>query len=230
MNIAGRLSAAALILLSVPVATASKPAAKADWTHTYGVTSAGGFRVGNPKAKVAVVEYGSLTCPHCRHFAQTAVKPLLDQYVKTGKASYEFRPFLLNGLDLAATLLARCGGPSRFFPMAEQLYATQPTWSAKVVNLPKSEQEKLEALPQGQMPLAMAKLGGLLPVAAAHGIPPAKAEQCLKDENAANALAKIEQAGTDLGVTGTPAIFVNDKQVPVYDWATLQPFLKGSGG
>ena len=179
---------------------------------------------------MAVVEYGSLVCPHCRHFAETAVKPLFDGYVKTGKASYEFRPFLLNGVDLSATLLARCGGPSRFFPIAEQLYATQPVWAGKVEDLPKAEQDKLNALPQPQMMLAIAKVSGLFAVGAAHGIPEAKAVQCLKDEGAATALVKIEQAGTDMGVRGTPTIYVNGKQVQAYDWATLEPFLKGSGG
>src|SRR4051812_27460632 len=105
----GRILAAA-VMLSVPAATsaakpAAKAAAKADWTRTFAVTPAGGFRVGNPKAKVAIVEYGSLTCPHCQHFAETALKPLFQDYIRTGKASYEFRSFILNGPDLAATLV-----------------------------------------------------------------------------------------------------------------------------
>jgi protein-disulfide isomerase len=229
MIIASRILAAALVLLAVP-ATAVKAAPKADWAHTFTVTKTGGYRVGNPQAKVAVVEYGSLTCPHCRHFAETAVKPLMDRYVKTGKASYEFRPFLLNGLDLAATLLARCSGPSRFFPIADQLYATQPNWANKVGDLPQSEQDKLNALPQGQIALATAKVTGLIAIGAKYGIPPAKAAQCLKDERAAENLAAIEQAGQDLGVTGTPTIFVNGKKVPAFDWTSLEPFLKGSGG
>ena len=56
----------------------------------FAVTPEGGFRMGDPKAKIAIVEYGSLTCPHCRHFAETAVKPLVDQYVRTGKAVTNF--------------------------------------------------------------------------------------------------------------------------------------------
>ena len=234
-----RLIAAALTLLVVPATTspakpAAKPAAKApsgarDWTRAFSVTPEGGFRMGNPKAKITVVEYGSLTCPHCRHFAETAVKPLIEQYVRTGKASYEYRSFVLNGIDLAATLVARCGGPAHFFPMASQLYATQPTWVGKVGDLSREQQEKLDALPQGQLMLAIAKVTGLLPIAAAQGIPRPKAEACLKDEGAANGLMKMEQAGTSLGVEGTPTFFVNGKKVPAYDWTSLQPFLKGAG-
>jgi protein-disulfide isomerase len=227
--------AAALALLGVPAAPASaKPVHKAqvsrDWTHTFAVTPEGGFRMGNPAAKVAIVEYGSLTCPHCRHFAETAVKPLIDEYVRTGKASYEFRSFVLNGIDLAATLVARCDGPAHFFPMAEQLYATQPEWIGKIEKLPQDQKDKLDALPESELMLGIAKVTGLLPMAAAHGIPAAKATGCLKDESAAKGLMKMVQAGSDLGVQGTPTFFINGKKQPVYDWATLEPFLKEAGG
>lgn len=228
-----RAAAAVLLIATVPsavIAAPARPAAKTDWARAFSATPDGGFRMGNPKAKLAVVEYGSLTCPHCRHFAETAVKPLVDGYVRTGKASYEFRPFLLNGVDLAATLIARCNGPARFFPMAETLYATQPEWLGKVTSLPDAELDRLAALPQQAQLQAFAKLTGLIPVAAAHGIAPARAETCLKDPEAAIALAKIRQSGSKNGVAGTPTIFVNGKKVPAYDWDTLQPFLKEAGG
>ena len=234
MRIAWALTAVLILtVLSAGSAGAKTPAkgsVKADWTRTFGVTPEGGFRMGNPKAKVAVVEYASLTCPHCRHFAQTAMKPLLDQYVRTGKASYEYRSFLLNGVDLAATLVSRCNGPAHFFPMAEKLYATQPEWAAKTGQLSQAEQEKIGGLPQGQMMLEIAKVSGLLPIAASHGIPAAKAELCLKDEKAAMSLVQMEKAATDRGVHGTPTFFVNGKQVSAYDWPTLEPFLKDAGG
>lgn len=224
------LVAAFAALGAIATAAAAKPAPKAaaahDWSHTFAVTAEGGFRVGNPKAKVAIVEYGSLTCPHCRHLSETAMKPLMDQYVRTGRASYEYRSFVLNGIDLAATLVARCAGPAHFFPMAEQLYATQPDWMGKMENLPKEEQDRLGALPNDQLLLEIAKRTGLLSIGAAHGIPVSKSETCLKDEGAANGLMKMEQAGIGLGVQGTPSIFINGKKVPAFDWASLEPFLK----
>ena len=137
----GGLARAAVSMTLAPVAAAAKPAPRPDWTRTFAATPEGGFRMGNPKAKVAIVEYASLTCPHCRHFAEDAVKPLIQQYVRTGKASYEYRSYVLNGIDLAATMVARCGGPSRFFPIAEELYARQPSWAGKVDALPKAEQD-----------------------------------------------------------------------------------------
>jgi protein-disulfide isomerase len=219
--------ATSLVALPATARPAAKAAASHDWTHIFSTTPDGGFVMGNPKAKIAIVEYGSLTCPHCRHFAETGYKPLVSQYVRTGRASYEFRSYILNGIDVAATLIARCDGPRHFFPIAEQLYATQPTWIGKVTG---AETDKLNALPQDQMMLGVAKVTGLIPIAASHGVPPAKAEQCLKSQPAADELAKMAQAAAAAGVTGTPTFFVNGKQVPAYDWATLEPFLKEAGG
>lgn len=215
-----------MLALPASAAPSRKAIAHHDWSHTFSVSAGGGFVIGNPDAKIAILEYGSLTCPHCRHFAETAYKPLISQYVRTGKASYEFRSLILNGIDVAATLVARCGGPSHFFPVAEQLYATQPTWVGKITD---AETDKLNALPRDQMMLNVAKVTGLIPIAAAHGVPATKAEACLKSQPAADELTKMAQAATDSGVTGTPTFFVNGKQVPAYDWATLEPFLKDAG-
>ena len=75
-----------------PAANRRKPAPR-DWSRTVAATPEGGFRMGNPNAKVKLVEYGSLACPHCRHFEETGYKPLVQQYVRTGRVSYEFRNF-----------------------------------------------------------------------------------------------------------------------------------------
>lgn len=230
MRLLAAITGALLVAPTVAAATPARPAAAHDWTRTVMATPQGGIRMGNPKAKLALVEYGSLTCPHCRHFAETAVKPLLDQYVRTGKLSYEFRSFILNGPDIAATLLARCGGPGHFFPIAEQLYATQPTWTGKVSDLPKDQQDRLNALPESELMLAIAKMTGLIPVGAANGIAPSKAQLCLTDKKATLALAKVRQAGEALGVQGTPTFFLNGKQIAAYDWDSLQPFLRKAGG
>ena len=74
--------------------------------------------MGNPNARVKLVEYGSLACPHCRHFEETGYKPLVQGYVRTGRVSYEFRSFLLNAPDISVSLLAHCAGPAKFFPMS----------------------------------------------------------------------------------------------------------------
>jgi len=218
---------AAFALIGAAPHHVRKAAPSRDWTRTVVATPDGGFRMGNPQAKIAIIEYGSLTCPHCRHFAETAMKPLLSQYVRTGKATYEYRSLVLNGIDIAATLVARCGGPNHFFPVAEELYATQPTWVSKVTG---EESDKLNALPPEEQMLGVAKVTGLIPIAAKHGIPSAKTEVCLKDAAAADLLERAAQAAGDKGVQGTPTFFVNGNQVVAGDWVTLEPFLKEAGG
>ena len=87
------------------------------------------------RAKVKLIEYGSLACPHCRHFEETGYKPLVQGYVRPGHVSYEFRNLLLNAPDISVSLLAHCAGPAKFFPMAQVVYATQPQWFEKVYGL-----------------------------------------------------------------------------------------------
>ena len=223
------LALPSMAMLAVPASAKppARPAARVDWARTFSVTPEGGYRMGNPKSKVALVEYGSLTCPHCRHFAETAVNPLVAQYVRTGKASYEFRPFILDGVDVAAFLVARCNGPATFFPTAADLYATQPMWRARISD---EDMEKFGALPQGQMMVGIAEQAGLILTGAAHGIAPAKARACLSNQAAAERLTAMRQAASAGGVKGTPTLLVNGKVVPAYDWESLQPFLKRAGG
>ena len=92
------------------------PPKNGDWSTVVNATPAGGFLMGNPKAKVQLIEIGSLTCPHCREFDETGVTPLVEQYVKTGKVGYEFRNYVRDPFDLTASLIARCNGAQSFFP------------------------------------------------------------------------------------------------------------------
>jgi protein-disulfide isomerase len=227
VTILGRALAVLLALALMPLGVAqAKTAPARDWSKTFAVSSAGGFVMGNPKARVKLVEYGSLTCPHCRHFAQDAVKPLVSQYVRAGRVSWEFRPMVLNATDLGATLLARCAGPSRFFPIVEKLYATQPVWTARTE---KVTQEQLNAIPDKEVGLKMAELAGIIPLAQASGIPPARARACLTDEAAQTRIAAIYQGAIDAGIPGTPYFLINGKQAPVWDWTSLQQELRKAG-
>ena len=110
-----RLTLATAVLLLAGCGSAdpvSKPAAPvkmvaaptgSDWISTVVATPDGGFRMGNPNAPITLIEYGSLTCPHCAAFSKDGVETLKAKYVATGKVSYEFRSFLLHGQDLMAT-------------------------------------------------------------------------------------------------------------------------------
>src|SRR4028118_1081315 len=94
--------------------TAAAPvqAPNGDWSQLVTQTPEGGIMMGNPNAKVKVVEFASMTCSHCAAFAVQDKPKLVDQYVKTGNVSFEFRNLVANGLDITASLIARCGGAS----------------------------------------------------------------------------------------------------------------------
>jgi protein-disulfide isomerase len=107
------------------VKAAAAPAGQ-DWTQTVSQTPEGGYVAGNPNATLKLVEYGSRLCPTCGAFANTGMRPLMDNYVKTGKVSYEFREFLVHGApDFPPALLGRCGGTQPFFPLLEEMMAAQ---------------------------------------------------------------------------------------------------------
>lgn len=215
--------AAVMVVCPVAAAPTKKPV---DWTRTVVATPEGGFRMGNPAAKVRLVEYGSLTCPHCRHFAEEASAPLKAK-VKSGKVSFEYRSFILNGVDASATLVARCGGTARFFPILDSLFAAQGDWIARINA---ADKEKLVALPEGQRLVGIATAAGLQKLAAAKGLPIARANQCLADKAGFERVGKIYEQAVALGVQRTPTFFVNGTKVDASDWKSLEPHLKKAGG
>ncbi len=99
-----------------------------DWTTVVGKSANGSFVVGNPKAKVKLVEYVSYTCPHCAHFIAESAQGLRGQMVRSGSTSVELRNAVRDKLDLTAALLARCTGPQRFFATTDAMFAAQEDW------------------------------------------------------------------------------------------------------
>jgi protein-disulfide isomerase len=220
----------------VPTAAPAKAAPKAvahDWSRTIVLTPEGGFRMGNPAAKVKVVEYGSLACPHCRHFEETGYKPLVQKYVRTGQVSYEFRNLLLNGPDIAVSLLTRCSGPANFFPMSEVVYAKQPQWEDKiqqaVSGLSDAQKAEMEKMTDQQRIVRYAELGGLEQLGARFGVTPARARQCLSDPKSLQRLLYMTAAANKAGVDHTPTFFVNGKVTDAATWEQLEPLIRQAG-
>jgi protein-disulfide isomerase len=191
------------------------PPADGDWSQIVTPTPAGGFMMGNPVAKVHLIEYGALTCPHCRAFDETGVTPLIDTYVKTGKVSYEFRNYLLSAMDLAPSLIARCNGAKSFFALTRALYKDQADWVDKVQATPKDQLEGLQTLPTEQVPPTVARFAGLPEWAAMRGVPEAKSAQCLSNKAEVDRLVQMTQDATDQypDFPGTPTFIINGKMV-----------------
>lgn len=189
----------------------TSPPKGGDWTNVINATPDGGVMMGNPNAKVHLIEIGSLTCPHCQEFEETAVDQLIAKYVKTGKVSYEFRDYIRDMFDLSAVLIAKCNGPEGFFPLSRAFYDDQPNWVGRVIKIPQAQQEALQNLPENQIELEAAKAAGLLDWAAARGVPQAKATQCLTDtkkiDEIVNQSGAISQQWPDF--QGTPNFVIN---------------------
>jgi protein-disulfide isomerase len=186
--------------------------------------------MGNPAARVKLVEYGSLACPHCRHFEETGYKPLLQNYVRTGQVSYEFRNLLINGPDIAISLLTRCAGPAKFFPMSEVVYATQPEWETRIEGMSSADKEALDKMTDQQRVVRFAELGRMGDIASRFGMNTAQARQCLADPKALQHLLDMTKAANDQGVDHTPTFFINGKMSDSSTWEALEPELKKALG
>jgi protein-disulfide isomerase len=227
-----------LILALVPLfALGAAPAptpGKPNWLAVVVTTPEGGYRQGNPNAPIKLIEYGSRTCPTCYQFAETGMKPLRDQYIATGKVSYEYRDYLVHGApDLSLALLNQCVGTQRFFPVLDAIYANQPQFEDKLIALSKSSPDKLEAwqkLPPNQIATRFAEALGMIAFLKTQGLPEAKARQCLADPKALARIAKTYADGANLyKVDGTPSFFVNGRKVRAFTWPYLEPELRAAG-
>jgi protein-disulfide isomerase len=144
--------------------------------------------VGDPSG-VPVVEYGSLTCPHCATFSREIFPELKKDYIDTGKVRFIFREFSRNSLDVAAFLLARCVGDDKAFAAVELLFSQQDKWA--FVDKP------LEPL-----------IAAMRPAGLTHD----QAMACLKDQAKADAMLAVEKRATDeIKMTGTPTFVIDGK-------------------
>ena len=204
-----------------------------NWTMVVNATPAGGFMMGNPNAKVKLVEYGSLTCPHCKAFDDEGVPTLIGKYVKSGQVSWEFRNYVRDPFDLTASLIARCNGAKSFFPLMRALYDNQMGWVGRIQATPQAQLESLQNLPPTKEFVQAAKFAGLQDFAAARGVPVAKSNQCLGNESSINQLVQMTSDATNQfpNFPGTPTFVINGKMVEnTATWALLEPQLKKALG
>jgi protein-disulfide isomerase len=221
-----------LILLAAPVqsapAAAPRPAAApADWSTRLAVTPQGGIVMGNPAAPVKLVEFGSLTCPHCRHFHETGLPVIKGKWLAAGRVSYEYRPFSLNGIDLMAGLLLQCQAAPQAWAFVNRVYARQDELIQPFTTIPEAERSRIQGLPTDQQGPAMAIAGKLPEFAAAAGIPRARYDACLAAKPGMDRLMAIRADAVQTHkLQGTPSFLINGQmQADVFDWAALEPLL-----
>ena len=151
----------------------------------------GEMAIGSESAPITVIEYASMTCPHCAHFSETTFPELKKRYIDTGKVRFIFREFPLDRLAFAGFLLARCVPSDKYFPMIETLFAQQRDW---VVQSP---------------------LQPMRAIAKQAGVSQEAFDACLEDHKLIEGIEKVRsQAADKFGVNSTPTFFVNGKRLP----------------
>jgi len=148
--------------------------------------------LGNADAPNIIVEYASMTCPHCAVFEKTTFPDLKSKYVETGKVRFIFREFPLDGLAARASMLARCAPPDRYFPMIDALFQTQENWAV-----------------QGKD-----GMDRLLQFARQAGFSKESFDKCMDDKELFNKIVESRtRAHETFGVDSTPSFFVNGKRL-----------------
>jgi protein-disulfide isomerase len=147
--------------------------------------------LGKADAPITIIEYASLTCPHCAEFDRDTLPKVKEAWIDTGKAKLVFRDFPLDGLALRAAMVAHCWPADRYFGFIDTLFQTQITWARA---------------PDPHVALGrIAKLGG---------ISDEQFENCLKDEKLADSVAASGlTAQKQYGVDSTPTFFINGVKV-----------------
>lgn len=217
-------SAATPDAAATPAAAPGSTAAT-DWTKTVVETPEGGFRMGNPDAKVKIVEFASFTCTHCKDFHLEAEKNLKPTYVKTGQVSYEYRPFMLNVYDFVAAQVALCEGSDRFFTWAGELYGNHDAWVTPFTKLTEADIAPLKALAPGEQVKGLAVAGKMHEFARSRGMPRAQFDTCLSNQAQLDKLTAQQQAAIDAyQINGTPSFLLNGRKLDgVNSWETLKP-------
>jgi len=142
--------------------------------------------LGDANAPVTLIEYASLTCPHCAHFSVTVLPELKKKWIDTGKVKLIYRDFPLDQTALKAAQLAECSGKDKYFGVIDMIFETQPKWATAtdpIADLSKS--------------LRIAGMGD------------AEVKACLANDAVANGVVADYRSGETMGVNSTPTLFIN---------------------
>ena len=182
---------------------AAQPAVAVEQAKLMADTGLPELTVGPADAKVTVVEYASMTCPHCARFHNDVYPQIKEKYIDSGKVRFIFREFPLDNLAAAASMLARCSGEGKTLPLISVLFSKIEDW-AFVRDKP---------------------VPALFEIAKQAGFTKESFETCLKDQSLLDKiLAQRKKASDEFGVTSTPTFFINGEKLD--GGPTLEAFSK----
>lgn len=227
-RIAAAFAASALTLFAV-----GAPAQPVRWSAKVETSPIGAYVVGNPNAKVRLVEYFSYTCSHCADFAKAATVPLRTLYIDKGLVLFEYRNLVRDPVDMTAALLARCGPASAFAGNHDAIFAAQPVWLGKVVKATDAQKTSWYQGSLGDRARKIAADTGLAALMQKRGYTAAQIGACLDSEVAQTELEGMTNIGqTADHVRGTPTFFINGREAGANTWPAiktkLDAALKGS--
>jgi protein-disulfide isomerase len=215
-----------LALLGLLFLTAAAPAR--DWSTVATQAPSGVFVIGNPAARVKIVEWASYTCSHCAAFANESAPVLKGQMIRSGSTSLEVHHLVRDPLDLAAGILARCAGPRGYAGLHAAIFAGQEKWLQQGATYLQANAPDLEKLPKLAAFRRIADGAGLTAIAHARGLTEPQVAACFASQPGVDKLLALG-AAAPAEVTGTPTFYVNGKLVPNVGWAQLEPALRAAG-
>ena len=143
--------------------------------------------LGSEDAEITIVEYASMTCPHCKAFHENTFPELKEKYIDTGKVKFIFREFPIDTAAMAASMLARCAPEKVYFEVIDLLFENFEDWTEKED-----------------------KYTPLLDLARQVGLSQGDFDACLSDQELSNGIKEIkDRAAQDFEVRSTPSLFIN---------------------
>jgi len=219
-----KIAFAAALLAAAPLAIG----ATHNWLAT--VTADGtAHRIGNPDAKVHLVEYVSYTRPHCAAFTKEAEGPIQLAYIQPGKVNVEIRNLIRDPIDLTVAMLADCPPMARFPQNHSAFLAHQESWIGPLTDATAAQQERWKQ-PTAAGRRAIAADFKLYDIMERRGYSRAQADRCLANDALMKQIVASSAKDWDLpNIEGTPAFAINGVITPgTHSWQTLMPQLQES--
>ena len=191
--------------------------------HSEVVETEFGHRVGNPDAKVKLIEFFSYTCPHCAEFAQQGEGAIKLAYLAPGRVSVEYRHLVRDPVDLTVGVLVNCGAASKFPGNHEAFILSQSRWIAPATRATAAQQARWRT-PGAAGRRAIATDFGFYPIMERRGYTRTVVDRCLADDATARRLAEVSAREWDRpGVDSTPTFAINGVVMPgTHTWAALE--------